>query len=197
MTLPSFPTLPGMMFPVTRRPVWSSSRQETVSGRRSAYPRRNIPRWQYEVSFDLIRDTATLPELQSLAGLFNQCQGGIGTFSYQDPDDCTATNQVIGTGDGSTTTFQLVRSWGGISEPVYLPVGAITVKVAGTTQSSGYTVNSRGQVVFTTPPSTGQAVTWTGVFSWVCRFDDDQMDLTKFNGRMWELKNLKFSTEII
>ncbi len=39
-------------------------------------------------------------------------------FLYVDPTDNTAVNQVIGSGDGSTTTFTLGRALGGFYEPI-------------------------------------------------------------------------------
>ena len=70
------------------------------------------------------------------------------------------------------------------------------IYVAGTLQTSGYTVSSSGLVTFTTAPTSGQALTWTGSYWWPCNFDDDTLALSKFMGGLWEAKSVKFTTRI-
>ena len=51
-------------------------------------------------------------------GFFLQLQGQFGTFLYTDPDDNAVAGQAFATGDGTTTSFTMMRSLGGFLEPV-------------------------------------------------------------------------------
>lgn len=123
MGWPSFPTLPGMEFPVKRTPSWSTIRQKAISGRETFQPQWPAPLYRYEVSFALLRQTQAYDEFQTLAGFYNEVmsQPG-GLFQFSDPGDGQVQNQAIATGDGATTSFQLVRTLGAFTEPVLLPL---------------------------------------------------------------------------
>jgi len=58
-----------------------------------------------------------------------------------------------------------------------LPVDCLRViKVNGTTMTvtTDYTISATGLVTFTSPPTTGQAITWTGEFDLPMRFATDE-----------------------
>ena len=121
MTLPTFPTLATIGFP-KRSVIWSTVKQPSVGGQESRFALWSSPRWSYDIPIDLLRQTSGGTEFATLAGFYNALGGPAGTFQYADPNDGSVTQQVFGTGDGSTTAFQLVRSLGGFNEPVYLPI---------------------------------------------------------------------------
>ena len=94
------------------------------------------------------------------------------------------TDQAIGTGDGSTTQFQLTKryssgaqSWTrGITKPV---AGTVTIALNGTPQASGWTVSpATGLVTFATAPAAGVALTAGFDFDVPVRFDTDTLDIT-------------------
>lgn len=123
MTYPIFPTLPGIEFPVQRAPKWNTLRQKAISGRETFQPLRPWPLWSYEVSFSLLRAGEAYAEWQALAGFFNSVMatpGGV--FQFDDPNDNSIAGQPVASGDGATTSFQLVRSLGGFAEPVLNPL---------------------------------------------------------------------------
>ena len=125
MTLPQFPTLPGIEFPVKRTTRWSSLRHAAISGRETYQPLWQYPVRDYEVSFALLRADKAHQEYQQLVGFWNAVMATPGgAFTWSDPQDHAVVNQPTGTGDGSTTSFQLVRALGGFSEPVPVPVCA-------------------------------------------------------------------------
>jgi uncharacterized protein (TIGR02217 family) len=199
MALPVFPTLPGLMFPMKRKSVWSTVKQDALSGKRTRYPLWTYPLYQWEISFDFLRTAAAFLEWQTLEGFIKSVQGAAQLFAYLDPNDSVATAQGFGAGDGVTTSFQLVRALGGFAEPVFLPVlsgGLVTqITVAGT-PTTAYTVSPYGVVTFTSAPANGAALAWTGTFYFGCRFDDDATDFSNFMSGLFELKSpLKFSSE--
>ena len=99
----------------------------------------------------------------------------------------TPTDQPLGTGDGFTRRFQLVKEYtasGAMVEtytrPVRLPVlASIQVGVNGGVASPvGYTVEREGGIVeFDTAPDPGDVLTWGGLFDVNVRFEaDDSFD---------------------
>lgn len=196
MTVPVFPSLPGITFPVKRGLKWSGTKHDALSGKRVRTSYFSFPIYQWEVVFNFLRTPAAFGEWQTLGGFINELLGGQGLFLYQDQNDESAgPNQVFGVGDGTTTTFRLVRSLGGFVEPVFFPDTPIpTVRVNGT-PTSAYTFDSTNNVVFNTAPPAGQDVDWTGTFKWPCRMDSDPFDFNQFASGFFELKSLKFSSE--
>ena len=120
MTISTFPVLPGIGFP-KRSPVWSTIKQPSVGGQESRFAQWSYPKWRYEIPFEVLRNYSGFTEFDSLAGFYNQMYGSAGFFQYNDPKDGLIVNQPLATGDGTTTSFQLVRSKGGFAEPVFLP----------------------------------------------------------------------------
>ena len=137
-TPPTFPTLAGQGWSVHKKPTFASLVASHVSGREVRDPLYANPIWQFELTFDGL-DGATAAEygglgahsLQSLMGLFLQCQGQFGSFLYVDPTDYLATSQAVGVGDGTTTSFALSRTLGGFTEPVGWVTSIANVYLSG------------------------------------------------------------------
>lgn len=206
--LPVFPRLPGVQFPVVKRASWDTIRLESVSGVRVAFPNRNVPRWTWELSMEFLRAQDppwTYPngaefqsELVQLQQLFSTVQGSAYPFAYEDPTDGVAANQPIGTGNGSTSSFQLLRGIGsGLLEPVLVPTN-VAVYVAGAKLSSNQVqVGNYGVVTLSVPPPAGAAITWTGNYQWLVRFDEDVQEYANLMEYLWECHKITFSSEII
>lgn len=128
MTTPVFPVLPGQGWSVHKKPAFATIVAPHVSGREVRDALYVNPIWEFETSFDgMDSSSSSYPglgaqSLQSLMGLFLQCQGQFGTFLYYDPTDYSVSGQVFGTGNGSTTSFQLLRTLGGFGEWVTQPL---------------------------------------------------------------------------
>lgn len=199
MSVPAFPTISGIKPEGKLTLSGSTVRHEAISGKRTILPQRSIPRRQWELPVDFLRSKTwwrdgTLQEFEALVGFINAAVMGGTCFAYTDPDDNAVTTQGFGQGDGVTTAFQLVRALGGFSEPVYLPT-ITTIFVAGT-PTAAYTLGSTGIVTFTVAPANGAALTWTGTFAWLCRFDVDQTNFDKIMKGWYGMAGLKFSSEI-
>lgn len=113
MSQATFPVLPGLAWNVTRTPQWNTRVQKTVGGSelRASYYSQPIRR--YQLTYDVLRATTALQELQSLAGFFHARQGSYDSFLYDDPTDDAVTAHGFGVGDGTTTAFQLQRTAAG------------------------------------------------------------------------------------
>lgn len=195
MPLPVFPTLTGISFPVTRSPMWSNLHQEAASGQDNPIGLWTFPKWKYQVPFDMLRSDNVNLEWQNLLNLYNAVNGTRLPFQFNDLDDNTVTDQLFGTGDGSTTAFALVRTMPGTAgfvEPVFAPT-ITNIKDNGT-PTVLYTLGTQGLVTFNSAPVAGHTLTWTGTYNWLCRFDDDSIDLEKFANLFWEAKKITFTT---
>lgn len=203
-TPPSFPSLTGQGWSVHKRPTFSTRVASHVSGREARTPFYSAPLYEFELTFEGLDSAGAFPGLtanglQSLMGLYLQCQGQFGTFLYSDPTDGAAAGQAIGTGDGTTTLFSMVRTLGGFTEPVgwVLTSPAPVIRDNGSVVASGlYTITSpngaNNALTFATAPAVGHAITADFSYAFQCRFVDDQNDFENFMQGLWKVDSLKF-----
>jgi uncharacterized protein (TIGR02217 family) len=194
-----FPVLPGQGFFSMKRPVYSSTIARAASGREVRLQAYAAPRWEWTVGYEAIRRKSTLFELQALYGFFGSRFGKTLPFYYQDPDDNAVSAQGFGTGDGTTTIFQLYRTVGSSTiytflEPVLVVQGTPTIFINGVAKTAGtdYVIGLNGVITFTTAPAAAAALTWTGSYLYLCRFDTDSLDVSQFTAYHWEHKGLTF-----
>jgi uncharacterized protein (TIGR02217 family) len=188
-----FPGLAGLTFNVSKAPMFSTKIQRSVNLNELRAQIAQFPIYEFRLGYDLLRNGVGYEELQELMGFFLSMKGSSNAFYYQDPDDYQTENQFIGTGDGSTTSFQLVRSYGGFTEWVGNTVNFIV------TNSSDYEYLSSdfvscvdGLLTFVNPPANGLNLYWSGTYYFRCRFFEDTMNFTEFMNRLWESKRVNF-----
>jgi uncharacterized protein (TIGR02217 family) len=98
--------------------------------------------------------------------------------SSVDPGD-----QVLGTGDGAMTEYQLTKTYadsaGSFVRTITLPVaGSVRVARDGAELTDGFSVDVRtGLVTFTTPPPVAAALTAGFEFDIPVRFDSDTIEV--------------------
>lgn len=197
-----FPTLAGLGWSVARSELWKTRSQEAISGKETRIADWSYPRHQWTLGFDFLRQGAlsgaTYAEFALLAGFFNLRQGAYDSFLYADADDNAVTAQALATGDGATTSFAFVRSFGGFVEPILAPNVVANVYLNGVVQSTGsYTVNgwgaaAPGTLVFATAPGSGVSIAADFSFYFPCRFATDQMDFEKFMAALYSAKKVAF-----
>jgi len=160
-------------------------------------------RWdQPLMEYDIAYGVRTMEQLQALIAFFRAVKGRLYAFLYLDHLDFTssvatayearsappisATDQVIGAGDGSTKTFQLSKTYstpsGAVSNvrPILCPnVSTVTIAFNGVVQGTGWSVNSTtGIVTFTAAPASGVIISAGYQFYVPCRFDTDTLPMT-------------------
>ncbi|MFC3119395.1 DUF2460 domain-containing protein [Jhaorihella thermophila] len=146
-------------------------------------------RRRYDVAYGIRR----ADDLAAVVAFFEARNGRLYGFRFKDWADwksCapsrtpSATDQVIGTGDGATTAFQLVKAYASgaqtwtrtITKPV---VGSVTVAVDGVEQAGGWSVDTTtGIVSFDSAPAAGVSITAGFEFDVPVRFDTDTLDVT-------------------
>lgn len=169
----------------------------TGSGREE----RNAKWAQSRRFYDAGSGVKTLADLAQLIAFFEERRGRLYGFRWRDRMDdrsCSpgmtpaSSDQMIGTGDGATRIFQLVKIYGGEFAPyrrvIRKPVkGSITIAINGTLLKEGVGYNcdtTTGLVTFNTNaiPSFGSKITAGYRFDVPVRFDTDELsiDLSAF-----------------
>jgi uncharacterized protein (TIGR02217 family) len=167
------------------------------SGREERNARWAHSRRRYDAGYGV----KTLEALSQVIAFFEERRGRLYGFRWRDRLDhssaasdagVAATDQAIGTGDGSTAAFQLVKTYGGAFSPYQRPIvkpvaGSVRVAVDGVvaTEGTAFTVDTTtGVITFLAGhiPGTGAAVTAGFLFDVPVRFDTDylEVDLSAF-----------------
>lgn len=192
-----FPTLSGLEWDVKRSPVFDTIVQQSVSGKETRLALQTYPRWKWEVSYSILRADSVNIEFQTLTGFFNSRYGMFDSFLYTDANDHIVSAQSLGIGNGATSSYQLVRTFGGFVEPILAPNIVSAVYLNGVSKTSGYSVSvwgsaTPGVLTFTTPVSTGLVITSDFSYYWPCRFDIDSAMFGLFMTNFYDLKKLSF-----
>lgn len=161
----------------------------TASGREERNARWANSKRSYNAGFGV----KSLDDIQNVVAFFEERRGRLYAFRWKDFADfksCTATatvaatDQIIGTGDGTTATFQLVKKYGTgtrnylrmINAPV---AGTVRVAVNGTVTTQ-FTVNLlTGVVTFNAGASPASAAVIAAGFEFdvPVRFDSDAITI--------------------
>ena len=146
-------------------------------------------RRRYDVAYGIRR----ADDLAAVVAFFEARNGRLHGFRFKDWGDhksClpsgtpSQSDQGIGTGDGTTTGFQLVKRYASgaqswtriIAKPVS---GSVRIALGVVEQMSGWSVDTAtGLVTFNSPPGSGVAVTAGFAFDVPVRFDSDALDVT-------------------
>jgi hypothetical protein len=201
--LPVFPALP-YGFPIKWTPTLKTTIGTASSGREARLNNQPSALHQFELVFEELRDQTqnAIPfaELAGFTQYMQLCQlwlgmyGRFGLFYFDAPWDDSRTDQLIGTGDGTTTGFVVSRTVGIGAVTITEFVGGlntvINVKIAGV-PTSAYTVSGNA-IILNTAPSLGAAITATFSFYYVCRFMEDNQDFEEFYKDRWTVNSLKF-----
>lgn len=161
----------------------------TVIKLASGYEKRNVnwaqSRYKYNASFGV----NTLDDIEILVAFFHVAQGMANGFRYKDWADYKSgllggtladTDQTLGTGDGTITTFQLVKIYtqgNSRTRTINKPVaGTVIVSLDDVSQGSGWTVDTTtGIVTFSSPPGNNVVVKAGYEFDVPGRFDTDEL----------------------
>ena len=199
-----FPALVGITYKIHRQVIWDTDVQQAISGLENRLAYFTYPRYQYTVDFSILRSTGGFTELQTMLGFYNQMQGQFTAFFYKDPDDYIVSSQSIGVGDGVTSSFQLVKGFGGFIEPVLAPDTSSTFNVYFTSSiqaASSYTVSqyssgsaSSGVITFKTAPSSGTLINASFQYYYPCRFAADKQEFTLNYSGAYSASKMSFIT---
>lgn len=176
----------GVSFGATAGPEWRNEIVTLTSG----MEKRNA-RWAHSRRhFDAGTGLRSLDDLRQVLAFFEARRGSLHAFRFRDPFDHSsasgavapaATDQMIGTGDGVTDTFQLVKQYETYSRVITRPVaGSVVIAINGVIveEDEAFTVDSAiGMVIFTPDyiPGVGDTVTAGFLFDVPTRFNTDRL----------------------
>ncbi|HLH29835.1 MAG TPA: DUF2460 domain-containing protein [Terriglobia bacterium] len=189
---------PYLAWSVFKSPQFNTVVQSATSGKTVRVALWSNPIWTFKLTWDVIRDgNATPSDIQTLIDFFLARQGSFDTFLFTDPTDNSVSNQQFGTGDGTTLSFQLTRTWASFAEAIQNTNGAPVIKKNGVTLSAGvdYSINSTGLVTFSVAPATSAVLTWTGSFFYRLRFKNDLQEFENFLFNLWSAKTVELVSE--
>ena len=180
-----FPKVRGLGWSITKNPTFSTEIQSSLAGREVRVQNFQNPIWEFTLAYEYLlndprsRDENEQTPLETLVGFFLARGGQFDDFLLNESDltqrleDSVFSGQPIGTGDGVTTNFQLVRNVGGFLEACQNPANQqATVYVNGAKKAQGTDYNvSLGLVTFNVPPASGAAITADFTFLHRVRFD--------------------------
>lgn len=180
----------NISYGVVGGPLYSTSVQRTASGheRRNRNWRNSLHRWDLAHAFRQFSPAAVERDIAVLVAFFHARQGRTFAFRFKDWVDFQAEDQSLGTGDGATTVFQLVKWYGDaggwykrdVTKPV---AGTVTIFLDGVAQAgSAWSIDHlTGVVTLDTPPAVGVQVSASFEFDVPVRFDMDKMDIAVEN----------------
>ncbi|SDB31610.1 DUF2460 domain-containing protein [Bauldia litoralis] len=162
------------------------------SGHEERSSRWADPRRRYNAGYGI----RSIDDLHAVVAFFEERRGRLYGFRWRDRVDfssaapsgaVTPTDQVIGVGDGATTTFQLVKTYGALHAPyrrtIAKPVSAtvrVAVDSAELDEGDDWSCDLTTGIVTFTPgsvPAVDAAVTAGFAFDVPVRFDTDRLDI--------------------
>ena len=153
---------------------------------------RNTPWEQARRRYDAGLGVRSLDDLDTVLVFFEARRGRLNGFRWKDWLDHRSSrpsvppgplDQSLGTGDGATAAFQLVKRYGSLDpvvRPIVKPVaGSLRVALDGVEQPDGAVAldTASGIVTFAAPPPAGAAITAGFEFDVPVRFDTDRLEV--------------------
>jgi uncharacterized protein (TIGR02217 family) len=182
-----------VLFPValgreaSAEPAFSTQVVTTASGAEH----RNSDWADARLRFDAGPGLRDESQLKALLAFFRARRGAAIGFRFQDPFDHEGEREPIGTGDGTTTAFQLIKSYGSQKRTITRPVaGSVTIFVAGEERAGGWSVEDKGLARFDSPPAAGEAVEASFRFDVPVRFAEDRLAFSLATFRAGEVQSV-------
>lgn len=183
----------AVAFGATGGPQRRNEIVQLASGREKRNQRFALSRRRYDAGSGV----RSLDDLYDVLAFFEARRGSLYAFRFRDPFDMkscrpggapASTDQPLGTGDGATAGFPLVKAYGdgdeAFARPITLPVdGSLRVAVAGVEKAASTDFSfdqASGMVVFAAGavPAAGAAVTAGYSFDVPARFDADGVSIS-------------------
>ena len=163
-------------------------RRTEIATLASGHERRSTPwalgRRRYLIGANL----RSLDDMAELTACFEARRGRLYGFRFKDFADfkscapggtIAATDQALGVGDGTRTTFGLIKRYGDVERPIAKPVeGSVRLAVGGV-ETTHFTLDATtGAATLAVAPGAGVPVTAGFLFDTPVRFDSDRIETT-------------------
>ena len=146
----------------------------------AGFEKRNITWANARAHYNVAHGVKTQTQLDTLIAFFRARKGRAYGFRFKDWADYTLNEVVIGVGDGSSQDFPIIKTYqsGSASEQrrITRPVASTLLVTRGSTiVTSGFTLQDKGIIHFSTAPTSGVSIKVSGEFDVPVRFDTDQL----------------------
>jgi len=212
MTLPIYPDkslLPGLTYQSTWSPAFFNlPTATTASGADIDMAIAQYPLHDFDLTYQFLRDgighsvwrNGEGLEFRTMMGFLLQAGGTVGRFLYKNPDDHRVWQNVIGTGDGTTTVFTLTRTFGANGYSATEPVGQVNLGEGFNVYLNGapipvnptlYTVDAThpvaNTITFTSAPANGYSIAVDMAYFYYCKLAANNNTVKKFMDRLWAM----------
>lgn len=156
--------------------TWNTTVVTLSGGNEVRNARWQAPLRRYEFGYN----PRVLADVQAIVAFFHDARGMARTWLLKSWTDYKLENGQIGTGNGTTTAFQLVKSYGTL-QPYsralkYIKPGSLSVTVNGAAATVSTEVD--GLVTLSSAPGSGAIVRATCQFYVPVRFAADEIKVT-------------------
>lgn len=185
------------------------ARRNEIVALTSGHEKRNARQAHSRRSYDAGTGLRSIDDVHDVIAFFEARRGSLHGFRFRDPFDwksCWPTaepdpaDQLLGIGDGTTTSFQLAKTYGegedAYVRPIAKPVTeAVRVAVAGieVPAGDGFTVDATTGLVSFLPghvPAAGEAVTAGFAFDVPVRFDSERLSVSLASFRAGQIASI-------
>jgi uncharacterized protein (TIGR02217 family) len=176
-------------------PTFKNVIQEAISGNEQRFAQWGRCRSVGSISYGLQDSADRDGTFQAILAMWRAHYGSLRPFRFRDWSDYQATNEVFGTGDGTTRAFQLTRTYDpsliltGLAGSLFyvreiILLASTPVIKDNNVVTTAYTISSSGLVTFTSAPANTHQLTWSGEFDVPVRFDTDQLPVIMNEGNI-------------
>ena len=194
----------GLQYQSTAGASFSTIIQEQASGHEYRITRQAQGRHRYR----LRKELQTEAEAKAIKAFALGRRGSLHSFRLKDFSDYTsaengtgahtATDQTLGVGDGTNTTFPLVKLYepsgpNVYPRPIALPVVGTVLVAQNTTPTTAFTISGDGDIVMDTAPTAGVAVSAGFEFDVPVRFGkgfDDFAQMSADAFQVWSIVDM-------
>jgi uncharacterized protein (TIGR02217 family) len=169
-------------------PVYSTTILVASSGDEQRIPGWDECRCEWDIGYGI----NSTPLLDAVIAHHRACMGKLDSFRFKDWSDYlasrSATPHQFGTGNGTSTTFQLTKTYSifdasnalvaSYVRTIKLPVAGTLTIFVNNVATGAYTLVVGGRIQFSSAPANGASLKWLGEFDAVARFDLDKINVS-------------------
>ncbi|MET3726177.1 DUF2460 domain-containing protein [Sphingomonas trueperi] len=141
--------------------------------------RRNAAWAQARTRYDVGPGVRSEADIAALLAFYRARMGPARGFRLRDPFDYQAKDEPLGTGDGQTARFQLIKTYGDTVRPITRPVAGTVALKLNNVATSAFTLGAGGVVTLDVAPAAGVKLTASFLFDVPVRFAEDQLRVSR------------------
>lgn len=205
-----FPQLQGLGWDLGTTPIWSTDVQTSRAMREVRISYASAPVYDITLQYEFLaagaqRGDPVRTDLDVLSDFYYGRRGRAQSFLFRHWYDYALLHELLGTADGTQTTWQIGRwrdggwepmRWIDTSQPISIGPLMWTAPARPMWSSSGTTPMwstatlpdysiSNGEITFMAPPAAGTEIHITAQFYYRARFLDDDLKIKNFLRGFW------------